>query len=64
MSLEHWGNNTGRKKPKYSGEKTYSYATLSTTDPTWIGVGLNPGLLDNNRQLISREWYVPCEVVD
>jgi hypothetical protein len=29
-------------KPKYS-EKTYSSATLSTTNPTWPDPGSNPG---------------------
>jgi hypothetical protein len=32
----------GRGKPKYS-EKTYRSATLSTTNPTWLDPGLNPG---------------------
>jgi hypothetical protein len=33
---EHW-----QGKPKYS-EKTYPSATLSTTNPTWPDLGLNP----------------------
>jgi hypothetical protein len=32
-----------RGKPKNS-EKTYPSATLSTTNPTWIDLGTNPGL--------------------
>jgi hypothetical protein len=35
----------GRGKPKYS-EKTCSSATLSTTNPTWLDPGLNPGRRD------------------
>jgi hypothetical protein len=37
-----WWNEDWKKKPKYS-EKTCSSATLSTTNPTWPGPGLNPG---------------------
>jgi hypothetical protein len=36
------GMKIGRVKPKYS-EKTFPSATLSTTDPTWLDPGLNPG---------------------
>jgi hypothetical protein len=37
-----WWNKDWQGKPKYS-EKTYPSATLSTTNPTWPGPGLNPG---------------------
>jgi hypothetical protein len=36
-------NEIDRGKPKYSG-KTCPSAALSTTNPTWIGPGSNPGL--------------------
>jgi hypothetical protein len=42
--MEHWWNEIDRGKPKYSGEKTCPSATSSTTNPTWIDPGLNPGL--------------------
>jgi hypothetical protein len=37
--------NEWQGKPKYS-EKTYPGATLSTTNPTWPDLGLNPGRRD------------------
>jgi hypothetical protein len=36
------GNEDWQGKPKYS-EKTCPSATLSTTNPTWLDPGLNPG---------------------
>jgi hypothetical protein len=38
----NWWNKDWQGKPKYS-EKTCSSATLSTTNPTWLDPGLNPG---------------------
>jgi hypothetical protein len=38
----NWWNENLQGKSKYS-EKTCSSATLSTTNPTWIYPGLNPG---------------------
>jgi hypothetical protein len=38
----NWLNEDWQGKPKYS-EKTCPSATLSTTDPTWLDLGLNPG---------------------
>jgi hypothetical protein len=37
-----WWNEDWHGKPKYT-EKTWPSATLSTTNPTWLGPGLNPG---------------------
>jgi hypothetical protein len=37
-----WWNEDWQGKPKYS-EKTCPSAILSTTNPTWRGLGLNPG---------------------
>jgi hypothetical protein len=37
-----WWNEDWQGKPKYS-EKTCPSATLSTTNPTWIDLGSNPG---------------------
>jgi hypothetical protein len=38
----NWWNDDLQGKPKYS-DKTCPSATLSTTNPTWIDPGLNPG---------------------
>jgi hypothetical protein len=38
----NWWNEDWQAKPKYS-EKTCPSATLSTTNPTWLDPGLNPG---------------------
>jgi hypothetical protein len=38
--MEHRWNETDRGKPKY----TNASAILSTTNPTWIDPGSNPGL--------------------
>jgi hypothetical protein len=38
----NWRNENRQGKPKYS-EKTYPSTTLSTTNPTWLELGLNPG---------------------
>jgi hypothetical protein len=38
----NWWNNDWQGTPKYS-EKTCPSATLSTTNPTWLDPGLNPG---------------------
>jgi hypothetical protein len=38
----NWWNEEWQGKPKYS-EKTFPSTTLSTTNPTWLEPGLNPG---------------------
>jgi hypothetical protein len=38
----NWWNEDWQRKPKYS-EKTCPSAILSTTNPTWLDTGLNPG---------------------
>jgi hypothetical protein len=38
----NWWNEDWQGKPKYS-EKTCLSGTLSTTNPTWLDPGLNPG---------------------
>jgi hypothetical protein len=43
MSIEHWWNDNDRPRLKYS-ETTCHSTTLSTTNSTWTGLGLNPGL--------------------
>jgi hypothetical protein len=40
---EHHSNGSDRGRPKYP-EKTCLSATFSTTNPTWSGLGANPGL--------------------
>jgi hypothetical protein len=47
MSMEHWWNDT-----EVLGEK-YASATLSTTNPTWPGLGLNAGLLGERPSLTA-----------
>jgi hypothetical protein len=42
LVMEHRWNEIYRGKPKYSGGKTYTSATLSTTNPTWTP-GIEPG---------------------
>jgi hypothetical protein len=42
-----WWNEGWQGKPKYS-EKTCPSATLSTTNPTWPGLGSNPGRRGGN----------------
>jgi hypothetical protein len=44
MNMEHWWNDNERGKPKYSEKKTFPNTTLSTTNPTWSGLGSNLGL--------------------
>jgi len=39
MNMEYWQNDTDRGRPKY-----FPSATLSTTNPTWTDLGVNPGL--------------------
>jgi hypothetical protein len=39
----NWWNEDWQRKPKYS-EKSCPSATVSTTNPTWLDPGLNPGL--------------------
>jgi hypothetical protein len=42
MNMEHWWNDTDRGQQNRSARiKPCSNATLSTTNPTQIGVGLN-----------------------
>jgi len=41
-SKEHWWNDTDRGKGKYL-EKDLPQCYFFTTDPTWTGLGLNPG---------------------
>jgi hypothetical protein len=40
MSMEHWWNDTGRRNRRI-GRSTCYGATLSTANPTWIGLGSN-----------------------
>jgi hypothetical protein len=42
MSVGHWWNHIDRRKPK--GRKTCAYANLSSSNPTWAGLGFKPGL--------------------
>jgi len=39
---KRWWNDSDREKPKYL-EKTCASVTLSATNPTWTGLGPNPG---------------------
>jgi hypothetical protein len=43
--MEHWWNDTDRRKSKYSEKKSLSQChCLSTTNLTWTDLGLNLGL--------------------
>jgi hypothetical protein len=50
----NWWNEDWQGKPKYS-DKTCPSATLSTTNPTWLDPGLNPGRRGGKLEL----WRVP-----
>jgi len=43
MRIEHWWNDTDKENRKYSDRNLFQYRTLCTTNPTWNGLGLNPG---------------------
>ena len=45
MTIQHRSNDTDRVQPKYS-EEPFPSATLSTTNPTWTGLELDPVLSD------------------
>jgi hypothetical protein len=49
-----WWNEDWQGKPKYS-EKTRPSATLSTTNPTWLDPGSNPGRRSGKLEL----WHGP-----
>jgi hypothetical protein len=55
----------GGGKPKYS-EKTCPNATLSTTDPTWLEPGLNPGCRsgkpETNRLSYGAAIFMPLKI--
>jgi hypothetical protein len=59
--LWNWWNEDWQGKPKYS-EKTCHSATLSTTNPTWLDPGLNPGRLGGkpatNRLSYGASYYI------
>jgi hypothetical protein len=44
--MKHWWNDTDSRKLKFLKENL-SHCHLSTTNPTWTGLGLNPGLLSD-----------------
>jgi hypothetical protein len=50
INLEHWWNDTDRGKPSTRWQICPS-ATLSTTKPTWTGLGLNLGLRGERRAI-------------
>jgi len=41
MSIEHWWSDNDRGKLKYLKRNLTQYASLSTTKPTWTGLGWN-----------------------
>lgn len=55
MNLEQRRNNKDRRKPKNSEEACLS-ATLSTTDPTWSALGVNPGVRGENPTAIRLSY--------
>jgi DNA-binding protein H-NS len=44
MSMEHQWNDTDRVQSNNSEKEKCPSVTLSTTNPTWTGQGVNPGL--------------------
>ena len=60
MSYRWWMNECGsliRDKPKSTGSKTYHSATLSTTHPTWTGLGLNLKHNGERRATTLELWH-------
>jgi hypothetical protein len=57
--------NSADGKTEVLGEKTYPSATLSTTNPTWIGLGLNPGLRRGTalNRIMLNDVQLPASVV-
>jgi hypothetical protein len=54
-------NENWQGKPKYS-EKTCPRATLSTTNPTWPDLGLNPGRRRGEKPVTNRPSYGTAHV--
>jgi hypothetical protein len=55
----NWWNADWQGKPKYS-DKTCPSATLSTTNPTWLDLGLNPGRGGKPAWAMARPNKVRC----
>jgi len=58
--MEHCCNGTEWGKPKYSEKKTCPVATLYTTNPTWIGLGLNLNLCGNRSTTYCLSHCIAC----
>ena len=54
MGTVHRWNEAGRRIPKYVDIKPCPFATLFTTNPTWNGLGSNPGLRGEGRRITAR----------
>ena len=50
MNMEHWWNGSDSAKQS-TWRKTSARVILSTTDPTWEGLGSNPGVSDDTNCL-------------
>jgi hypothetical protein len=57
-----WWNENWQGKPKYS-QKTCPSATLSTTNPTWLDVGSNPGRRDGKLELCQGHHHVQSALI-
>jgi len=58
LSNEHWCKVTDRGKGKYWENKTCPTATLSTTSPTWSGLGSKSSFRGVNKRIkCSRNLY-------
>ena len=53
MSVQHWWNDTDRRKPNYWG-KTCPSATVSSPNPTWTNLELKPVFHYAGRRIAAR----------
>ena len=54
MHVKNWWNYTDERKPKYLEKIPCPSATLSATNSTWTGLGLNPGLRGDRPALTTQ----------
>jgi len=63
LSVEHWWNDSGKRKLAYleaKKKKNCPSATLSTTNLRWISLVLNPGLWGRGQQITAwaMAWFL------
>ena len=62
-SMEQWWNDGDRVKPSSTVREPSPSATVYTTDLTWTGPGLDPGLSGKSPELSTKiilhcNWYI------